>query len=59
VWQALEEGGYIYVCDDGRRMAPRCATELYRDRTGACEAEAPQCLDELQADERYQQYVFA
>lgn len=21
VWQALEEGAYIYICDDGRRMA--------------------------------------
>ena len=40
-------------------MAPRCATELYRDRTGACEADAPQRLDKLQADERYQEYVFA
>jgi cytochrome P450/NADPH-cytochrome P450 reductase len=62
VWQALEEGAYIYICGDGRRMAPAVRdafAELYRDQTGAGEADAQQWLEKLEADERYQQDVFA
>jgi hypothetical protein len=33
--------------------------ELYRDQTGAGEADAQQWLEKLEADERYQQDVFA
>ena len=62
VWQALEEGGYIYICGDGRRLAPAVRDAfvgLYRDQTGAGEADAQQWLEKLEADERYQQDVFA
>jgi cytochrome P450/NADPH-cytochrome P450 reductase len=61
VWQALEEGAYIDICGDGRRMAPAVRdafVELYRDQTGAGEADAQQWLEKLEADERYQQDVF-
>lgn len=61
VRQALEEGAFVYICGDGRRMAPAVRdafVELYRDQTGAGEADA-QWLEKLEADERYQQDVFA
>ncbi len=47
---------------DVRRMAPvvrDAFVELYRDQTGAGEADAQQWLEKLEADERYQQDVFA
>ncbi len=54
VWQALEEGAYIDICGDGRRMAPAVRdafVELYRDQTGAGEADAQQWLEKLEADD--------
>ncbi|MFF5279770.1 cytochrome P450 [Streptomyces sp. NPDC000133] len=62
VWQAIEDGAYIYVCGDGRRMAPavrEALAAIYRQRTGADDETAQQWLAQLEADERYQQDVFA
>ncbi|MFD4587222.1 cytochrome P450 [Streptomyces sp. NPDC058434] len=62
VWQAIEEGAYIYVCGDGRRMAPavrEALAAIHRRRTGSDDETAQQWLAQLEADERYQQDVFA
>ncbi|MER7841254.1 cytochrome P450 [Streptomyces sp. NPDC096040] len=62
VWQAIEDGAYIYVCGDGRRMAPavrEALAAIYREKTGADDETAQQWLAQLEADERYQQDVFA
>ncbi|MFF4550545.1 bifunctional cytochrome P450/NADPH--P450 reductase [Streptomyces sp. NPDC001406] len=62
VWQAIEDGAYIYVCGDGRRMAPAVREALaavYRERTGSDDETAQQWLAQLEAEERYQQDVFA
>ncbi|WP_054247650.1 cytochrome P450 [Rhodococcus opacus] len=62
VWQALQDGAYIYVCGDGRRMAPavrEALAAIYRQRTGGDDEAAQQWLVQLEADERYQQDVFA
>ncbi|MGW5480281.1 bifunctional cytochrome P450/NADPH--P450 reductase [Streptomyces sp. NPDC004008] len=62
VWQALEDGAYVYVCGDGRRMAPavrEALAAIYRERTGSDDEAAQQWLAQLEADERYQQDVFA
>ncbi|MFJ8098065.1 bifunctional cytochrome P450/NADPH--P450 reductase [Streptomyces griseofuscus] len=62
LWQAIEEGAYIYVCGDGRRMAPavrEALAAIYRQKTGSDDERAQQWLAQLEADERYQQDVFA
>ncbi|MGV9562517.1 bifunctional cytochrome P450/NADPH--P450 reductase [Streptomyces sp. NPDC003480] len=62
VWQAIEDGAYIYVCGDGRRMAPAVREALaavYRERTGSDDEAAQQWLARLEAEQRYQQDVFA
>ncbi|MGW7385957.1 bifunctional cytochrome P450/NADPH--P450 reductase [Streptomyces sp. NPDC054794] len=62
VWQAIEDGAYIYVCGDGRRMAPavrEALAAIYRQKTGSDDEAAQQWLAQLEADERYQQDVFA
>ncbi|MER6008936.1 cytochrome P450 [Nonomuraea angiospora] len=62
VWQALQDGAYIYVCGDGRRMAPavrEALAAIHRNRTGADDEAARQWLTQLEADGRYQQDVFA
>ncbi|AVH57637.1 MULTISPECIES: bifunctional cytochrome P450/NADPH--P450 reductase [Streptomyces] len=62
VWQAIEDGAYIYVCGDGRRMAPavrEALAAIYRKHTGSDDEAAQQWLAQLEADERYQQDVFA
>ncbi|MFF2519708.1 bifunctional cytochrome P450/NADPH--P450 reductase [Streptomyces sp. NPDC058086] len=62
VWQAIEDGAYIYVCGDGRRMAPavrEALAAIHRQRTGSDEETAQQWLAQLEADEHYQQDVFA
>ncbi|MET8136509.1 cytochrome P450 [Streptomyces sp. NPDC006290] len=62
VWQAIEDGASIYVCGDGRRMAPavrEALAAIYRRGTGSDDESAQQWLAQLEADERYQQDVFA
>ncbi|NBM18349.1 bifunctional cytochrome P450/NADPH--P450 reductase [Streptomyces sp. GC420] len=62
LWQALQDGAYIYVCGDGRRMAPAVREALaavYREHTGGDDEAAQRWLAQLEADERYQQDVFA
>ena len=62
VWQAIEDGAHIYVCGDGRRMAPavrEALAAIYRERTGSDDEAAQQWLAQLEADARYQQDVFA
>lgn len=62
VWQAIQDGAYIYVCGDGRRMAPavrEALAAIYRQHTGGDDEAAQQWLAQLEADERYQQDVFA
>ncbi|MEU3856457.1 cytochrome P450 [Streptomyces sp. NPDC028722] len=62
VWQAIQDGAYIYVCGDGRRMAPAVREALaavHRRHTGSDDEAAQRWLAQLEADERYQQDVFA
>ncbi|MFI9848410.1 bifunctional cytochrome P450/NADPH--P450 reductase [Nonomuraea sp. NPDC051941] len=62
VWQALQDGAYIYVCGDGRRMAPavrEALAAIHRSRAGADDETAQQWLTQIEADGRYQQDVFA
>ncbi|MFI5972833.1 cytochrome P450 [Streptomyces sp. NPDC051452] len=62
VWQAIEDGAYVYVCGDGRRMAPavrEALAAIHREKTGGDDETAQQWLARLEADERYQQDVFA
>lgn len=62
VWQAIQDGAHIYVCGDGRRMAPavrEALAAIYRRHTGSDDEAAQQWLARLEADERYQQDVFA
>nr|WP_168532160.1 cytochrome P450 [Streptomyces sp. RPA4-2]QIY66524.1 cytochrome P450 [Streptomyces sp. RPA4-2] len=62
VWQAIQNGAYVYVCGDGRRMAPavrEALAAIYRRHTGSDDETAQQWLAQLEADERYQQDVFA
>ncbi len=62
VWQALEDGAYVYVCGDARRMAPavrEALAAIHRSHTGSDDETARQWVDQLEADGRYQQDVFA
>lgn len=63
VWKLLGAGARVYVCGDGSRMAPgvrQAFRTLYRERTpGADDAVAGRWLDELIADGRYVEDVYA
>ncbi len=62
IWTALEHGGHIYVCGDGRRMAPavrQALAAIYRDNTPGSAEDAEKWLGQLEEDGRYQQDVFA
>ncbi|MFI6299733.1 bifunctional cytochrome P450/NADPH--P450 reductase [Nonomuraea sp. NPDC050790] len=61
VWRVLEDGGRVYVCGDGNRMAPgvRAAlTRIHGARTGADPAASEAWLEELRAAERYNEDVW-
>ena len=58
----LDQGGKLYVCGDGTRMAPdveRALREAYRTVHGAGEKEATEWLERLQAEGRYAKDVWA
>jgi cytochrome P450/NADPH-cytochrome P450 reductase len=63
VWALLDAGARVFVCGDGSRMAPgvrEAFRTLYRDRTpGADDAAAERWLNELMADGRYVEDVYA
>jgi cytochrome P450 / NADPH-cytochrome P450 reductase len=56
VWSRIEEGAVIYLCGDASRMAPaveKAFIELYRDETGAGEAEGEGWMRDLKDSKRY------
>ncbi|MGJ6965613.1 bifunctional cytochrome P450/NADPH--P450 reductase [Streptosporangium sp. G11] len=62
VWQALGDGAHVYVCGEGRRMAPavrEALAAIHRSHTGSDDETARRRVDQLEADGRYQQDVFA
>lgn len=62
VWSAVEDGGHVYVCGDGARMAPavRAAlVDIYLQRGGGTPEDGEQWLRELEDTGRYEQDVFA
>ncbi|MFD9939192.1 bifunctional cytochrome P450/NADPH--P450 reductase [Nonomuraea sp. NPDC059023] len=61
VWRVLEDGGRVYVCGDGSRMAPAVRAALARvhgERTGADRAASDAWLEDLRAAERYNEDVW-
>ncbi|MEU8776828.1 cytochrome P450 [Streptomyces sp. NPDC048606] len=62
VWAALEAGGGVRVCGDGRRMAPavrEAFTAIHRERTGAGAGAAAAWLTGLIESGRYVEDVWA
>jgi cytochrome P450/NADPH-cytochrome P450 reductase len=62
VWRMIEDGAAVFVCGDASRMAPdvrRTFAAIYREKTGAGEAEAESWLDEMAAHNRYLVDVWA
>ncbi|MGV9356011.1 bifunctional cytochrome P450/NADPH--P450 reductase [Streptomyces misionensis] len=62
VWAVLEAGGKVYICGDGRRMAPavrEAFMAIYRERTGADEGEAAGWLIGFVESGRYVEDVWA
>ncbi|SNX66309.1 cytochrome P450/NADPH-cytochrome P450 reductase [Streptomyces sp. TLI_55] len=62
VWEAVENGAYLYVCGDGRFMAPAVRDALvaiHQERTGSDADTSRAWLAGLEAVGRYQQDVFA
>ncbi|MEV4898817.1 cytochrome, partial [Nonomuraea sp. NPDC055795] len=61
VWRVLEDGGRVYVCGDGSRMAPAVRAALARvhgERTGADRAASEAWLEDLRVAERYNEDVW-
>jgi cytochrome P450/NADPH-cytochrome P450 reductase len=61
VWQAIEAGATIYVCGDGRYMAPAVRDTLIRihmQQVGTTHAHSSDWLETMIADGRYHQDVF-
>ncbi|RLU81757.1 reductase [Streptomyces griseocarneus] len=59
---ALEAGGRVYVCGDGRRMAPavrEAFKAIHREHTGASDEEAAAWLASLTASGHYVEDVWA
>ncbi|ONI91102.1 reductase [Saccharothrix sp. ALI-22-I] len=62
VWELLQRGGRVYVCGDGRRMAPavrEAFQDLYRKHTGGDDDQAAAWLAGLQESDRYVEDVWA
>ncbi|MFD8813600.1 bifunctional cytochrome P450/NADPH--P450 reductase [Streptomyces sp. NPDC059627] len=62
VWAVLERGGRVYVCGDGRRMAPavrEAFMAVYREHTGAGDEEASAWLSALTESGYYVEDVWA
>ncbi|NUP35773.1 MAG: cytochrome P450 [Streptomyces sp.] len=62
VWAALEAGGRVHICGDGRRMAPavrEAFMAIYGERTGANAAEATAWLTALIESGVYVEDVWA
>ncbi|MHC5908609.1 cytochrome P450 [Streptomyces sp. S6] len=62
VWAALENGGRVHVCGDGRRMAPavrEAFRAIYREHTGADDDEAGEWLAALVESGVYVEDVWA
>ncbi|MFC7010439.1 bifunctional cytochrome P450/NADPH--P450 reductase [Streptomyces viridiviolaceus] len=62
VWAVLEAGGRVYICGDGRRMAPavrEAFMAVYRKNTGASDEEATAYLEALIESGRYVEDVWA
>ncbi|GHE08898.1 bifunctional cytochrome P450/NADPH--P450 reductase [Streptomyces alanosinicus] len=62
VWAALEAGGRVYICGDGRRMAPavrEAFMAVYREYTGAGDKEASAWLAALIESGSYVEDVWA
>jgi cytochrome P450/NADPH-cytochrome P450 reductase len=62
VWSLLEGGATIYVCGEASRMAPAVRAAfgaIYRDRTGADEAQSEVWLNGLESAGRYLADVWA
>ncbi|MFJ7905630.1 bifunctional cytochrome P450/NADPH--P450 reductase [Kitasatospora sp. NPDC096204] len=62
VWAALRAGGRVYICGDGRRMAPavrEAFTAVHREHTGANDEQAAAWLAELIESGRYVEDVWA
>ncbi|MDO0916651.1 cytochrome P450 [Streptomyces sp. DT2A-34] len=62
VWAALEAGGRVFICGDGRRMAPAVREAfmgVYREHTGAGDEEAASWLTTLTESGTYVEDVWA
>lgn len=62
IWAALAAGGHVYICGDGRRMAPavrEAFMDIHREHTGAGEEESAAWLNALTDSGRYVEDVWA
>ncbi|TDD62745.1 cytochrome P450 [Kribbella antibiotica] len=62
VWRLLDDGARVYVCGDGRGMAPavRAAFKtIFQDHTGADETSSEAWLQEMLSTDRYLEDVWA
>ncbi|MFJ7956950.1 bifunctional cytochrome P450/NADPH--P450 reductase [Streptomyces sp. NPDC096319] len=62
VWAVLEAGGRVYICGDGRRMAPavrEAFLAIHREHTGATDEEAVAWLAGMVESGRYVEDVWA
>ncbi|MFZ3561287.1 bifunctional cytochrome P450/NADPH--P450 reductase [Streptomyces sp. BH055] len=62
VWAALEAGGRVYICGDGRRMAPavrEAFMAVHREHTGASDEDATAWLSDMIGAGRYVEDVWA
>jgi cytochrome P450/NADPH-cytochrome P450 reductase len=62
VWRLLQQEAVIYVCGDASRMAPdvrQAFAAVFRERTGASDADAQAWLTGLVANHRYLEDIWA